>query len=204
MKKTPIIPYPWEDAEIHSKDAFWLFGYGSLINQASAQETLDNNLLIPCIAHGIKRVFNYSPDATVLARPMYQDPTRGPRYSAALNVQYTGNANDHPNGVLRKITKAELPQLIERERGYHLIKIKCTDFFNLNTTYEAYALSAPEYFENRQLIDNSLLPKVPYYRICKQGAAEISDDFLAHWMATTFIGDGRPVAEWEVEEGFTF
>lgn len=202
MSTIEIIEYPWEGSEIYNGDSFLLFGYGSLVNQVSAKDVVSAKKLTPCYALGVKRVFNYSPDEIVLSRPMYQDASRGKEYSAALNLVPTANEADKPNGVVMEVYRNEIPDLVKRERGYSLIKVRCINFFDASDSMEAYALSAPEYYDNRQLVDNSLLPNVSYYQLCKQGAKNISESFLTHWMETTFIGSGIPVADWENKEGF--
>ncbi len=196
-----MIPYPWK--EFLSKiNSFYLFGYGSLINEYSySVDMKTSNGLIPVMGFGIKRILNYDPDEKVRSRPLYQDPLRGEEYFAAFNVEYTQDVKDKANGVLRKIEKSDFESFVSRERGYSLVKIICESFGKENPkTYEAYTLCAPEYFQGRKLVNNQLLPNVPYYKICKQGAAEVSDDFLEVWLDTSFLGDGRNVREWEKDE----
>lgn len=197
-----LIVYPWDDF-LSTVNEFYLFGYGSLINEFSYSNDMKNSTgLIPVIGYGIKRILNYDPDETVRSRPLYHDPERSDNYFAAFNVQYTKNSNDLVNGVLRKIRKSDFESLVTRERGYSLVKINCVSFDPLNRTeFEAYTLCAPEFFNGRKLINNDLLPNVPYYRLCKKGAADISKEFLKLWLETSFLGDGRNVLDWEKDEG---
>ncbi len=200
-KKNNLILYPWKEL-LNNIDNFYLFGYGSLINEYSySVDMKKSNGLIPVIGYGVKRILNYDPDEIVRSRPLYQDPERGEKYFAAFNVEYTANEKDKVNGVLRKIEKSDFASFIARERGYSMVKIKCTSFEKeSNETFEAFTLCAPEFFENRKLINNQLLPNVPYYKICREGASQISEEFLQMWLETSFLGDGRNVMEWEKEE----
>lgn len=197
-----MISYPWSDF-LSEIDEFYLFGYGSLINEYSySKDIKSSSELIPVIGYEIKRILNYSPDEIVRSRPLYHDPNRGDRYSAAFNIIHTKKISDKVNGVLRKIKRKDFESLITRERGYSLIKVKCESFGSITREkYEAYALSAPVYYNDRKLIDNKLLPNVPYYKICKKGASDISEDFLKLWLETSYLGDGRNVVDWEKDEG---
>lgn len=62
-------------------------------------------------------------------------------------------------------------------------------------------MTAPKVYKGRQLVNNDLLPNVPYYKICREGAAAISEAFLELWLDTSFLGDGRTVRQWEKDEG---
>jgi len=200
-KKNKLIPYPWEEL-LNNIDNFYLFGYGSLINEYSySVDMKKSNGLVPVIGYGVKRILNYDPDEMVRRRSVYQDPERGEKYFAAFNLEYTANDKDKVNGVLRKIQKSDFTSFVARERGYSMVKIKCISFEQENNDFfEAYALCAPEYFKNRKLINNKLLPNVPYYKVCREGASKISQEFLQMWLETSFLGDGRNVIEWEKEE----
>lgn len=195
------IPYPWKDL-FSGLENFYLFGYGSLINEYSSQKDLKKSkMLFPANAYGVKRILNYSPDENVRKRSGYNDPDRGEQYSAAFNIELTKKPEDRANGVLRLIRKSDFEAFVAREVGYSLIKIPCLPFDGDNQTIiEAYTLCAPHFYNDRQLVDNTLMPNVPYYNVCKKGALDISQDFLDEWLATSFIGDGRNVSDWEADE----
>ncbi|SHJ62670.1 hypothetical protein [Pseudozobellia thermophila] len=200
MKDTYL--YPWKDF-LRSKDEFNLFGYGSLINQFSSQKDIKGSLqLVPVTAIGVKRILNYDPDENVRSRPIYHDPDRGEPYFGAFNVQYTGLDHDRANGVLRRVQKSDYANFTAREIGYSLVRIECFPFDRPEAkSIEAYTLVAPEVYNGRQLVNNDLLPNVPYYKICRDGAKAISAAFLQQWLDTSFLGDGRSVRQWEKDEG---
>ncbi|WP_430967001.1 hypothetical protein [Spongiimicrobium sp. 2-473A-2-J] len=151
---------------------------------------------------GVKRVLNYDPDENVRSRPIYDDPERGDEYFGVFNLQYTGKTTDVANGVLRKVERSDFDAFIAREVGYSLVKISCSPFEGNKADHiEAYALCAPEFYNGRRLVNNDLLPNVPYYKVCKEGASHISEAFLNVWLDTSFLGDGRNVRIWEIEEG---
>lgn len=195
------IKYPWSDF-LKEKHSFNLFGYGSLINQYSSQLALKYSTeLIPVTGFGIKRVLNYDPDEMVRSRPIYHDPERGDEYFGVFNIEYTGRVGDKANGVLRRVEKSDFENFVSREVGYSLVKIDCTQFGVLQENrMEAYTLVAPQIFKGRQLINNQLLPNVPYYKLCREGAQSVSNEFLEMWLETSFLGDGRNVREWEMTE----
>ncbi|MBO6880903.1 AAA family ATPase [Winogradskyella sp.] len=205
LHTSELISYPW-DSFLKEKESFNLFGYGSLINQYSSKETINNSdKLIPVLSYGVKRYLNYDPDDNVRSRPLYQDPNRGEDYFGAFNLEYTGKISDKANGVIRRIEKADFEKFVNREVGYSLVKIKCQDFGVKDSPFiEAYTLVAPKEYNGRKLVNNDLLPNVPYYKICREGAAAISDEFLQVWLDTSFLGDGRNVRLWEKEEGLNF
>jgi hypothetical protein len=196
------IPYPWESF-LKNTEKFNVFGYGSLINQYSSQQTINNsNALIPVIGYGVKRVMNYDPDENVRSRAVYQDPDRGDSYFGVFNMEYTGNKNDKANGVMRVVEKSDFENFVAREVGYSLVKITCKSFDIRNEEpIEAYTLVAPLTYNGRQLVNNKLLPNVPYYILCRNGAEAVSPKFLEAWLDTSFLGDGRTVRAWEKEEG---
>ena len=198
---TKPIPYPWKEF-LKNRECFNIFGYGSLINQYSSQQAINNlNELIPVMGYGIKRILNYDPDENVRSRAIYHDADRGEEYFGAFNIEYTGKDEDKANGVMRVVEKADFENLVTREVGYSLVKIKCQLFGKSDSKFiEAYTLVAPLVYNGRQLVNNALLPNVPYYKVCREGAAEVSEKFLEVWLNTSFLGDGRSVRTWEKDE----
>ena len=204
-KHTAIYPYPWT-AFLEQKTSFHLFGYGSLINQYSSQQAINNSAsLVPVMGYGIRRVLNYDPDEHVRSRAIYQDPERGDEYFGVFNLEYTGRIDDAANGVMRVVEQADFENFVRREVGYSLVGIQCRDFEKSDSPLiEAYTLVAPPYFDGRKLVNNDLLPNVPYYRVCRDGAAHISEKFLEVWLDTSFLGNGLNVRDWEQAEGLKF
>jgi|GEM_PF-1927958 len=205
LHQAPLIPYPWQSF-LEERESFYLFGYGSLINQYSSRQTIQNSdQLVPVMGYGVRRVLNYDPDENVRSRPLYQDPERDDTYFGAFNLEHTGEIADAVNGVLRRVHKQDFESFVSREVGYDLVKIVCQDFDTPNAPFrEAYTLVAPNEFNGRKLVNNELLPNVPYYTICREGAAAVSDSFLKVWLDTSFVGDGRNVKDWETDEGLEF
>lgn len=200
-----LIPYPWSSF-LERKESFNLFGYGSLINQYSSQKAINNSsTLVPVIGYGIKRVLNYDPDENVRSRAIYQDPERGDEYFGVFNLEYTADSKDMANGVMRMVEPEDFENFVKREVGYSLVKIQCQDFGKPNAPIlDAYTLAAPLEFNGRKLVNNELLPNVPYYKVCRDGAGHVSQKFLEIWLDTSFLGDGRNVRDWEKEEGLVF
>lgn len=189
--------YPWTEF-LKSKPSFKLFGYGSLINKFSSAQDLTNSEHMEVVqAYGVKRVFNYDTDEVVRARPVYQDPKRGEPYFAALNAEKYDDFQ--ANGVLIEVISDDYENFIKRERGYQLIEIDYSEFGKNEIKGKCYTLCAPDFFNGRKLVNNDLLPNVPYYLLCREGAAAISKEFLDSWLDTTYISDGRTARQWEQE-----
>ncbi|MAB47605.1 MAG: hypothetical protein CMC05_03140 [Flavobacteriaceae bacterium] len=200
-----IFLYPWTPL-VKAKKSFNLFGYGSLINQYSSKEAISNSVALePVMGYGVKRILNYDPDENVRSRAIYQDPDRGNEYFGVFNLDYTGDYKNKVNGVMRKVEVEDFDNLVKREVGYSLVKIQCQDFNNSKAPLvEAYTLVAPLNFNGRQLVNNELLPNVPYYKVCRDGAKHVSEQFLEVWLDTSFLGNGKNVRDWEKEEGLIF
>lgn len=205
VENNMMVPYPWTSILAKRKN-FNLFGYGSLINQYSSKKDISNSdILVPVMGYGIKRVLNYDPDENVRSRAMYQDLDRGDKYFGVFNLEYTGNLMDKANGVIRNVEEKDYENFVKREVGYALVQIRCKPFDDLDArAVEAFALVAPIEFNGRKLVNNNLLPNVPYYKVCRDGAAHVSQEFLEVWLDTSYLGDGRNVRAWEKEEALVF
>jgi len=73
--------------------------------------------------------------------------------------------------------------------------VACMDWTDRINPFPAYILQC----ERRT--DTNLHPHQAYYEICRQGAAQLGQEFLSLWLNTTFLGDGKTsVKEWETKE----
>ena len=187
--------YPWnslEDDLAGAEGPLTLFGYGSLMNAASAAETVvaTTGRAGPALAFGVVRVFNYViPEGAARKYGPIDDPAA----RAALNVYPTDEADDVVNGVLIRVPAADLPALREREGGYDLVPVPCLDWFHPSSApITAFALSCPDGpVGGAGRIDDSLKPHVGYLEKCLQGAASVSDEFRAMFLESTYLGGLR-------------
>lgn len=203
LDRHPRFVHPWDGLEEHlreiGEDHLRMVGYGSLVNSASAARTIlgrGRHTRKPVVAFGIRRVFDY---AMSDPHSRYQVPGH-PRARALLNVRLTSNPEDAMNGVLIEAEFDDLPALRERESDYNLAPVVCLDWRDFQAApFLAWILFCPEDTERgRRRLNHDLLPNPHYYGICREGASEHGEDFLAHWLHSTFLADGTtPVAHWE-------
>jgi len=92
----------------------------------------------------------------------------------------------------------ELEQLMQREEGYDLIPVvvsKWNDQIEGRAHYFiAYTFHAPQ---KSSYTSEEILPRPNYYELSRDAAASISPAFAHLWMQTTYLADGRSIADWE-------
>lgn len=198
--------YPWDALEGDLEDR-GLLGipvvcYGSLINAASAAQTLHEQTLRtskPVITFGARRLFNYE---MPLNSVRYGSPIN-PLARAALNVRITGIAHDVINGVLMNLALADIPAIREREKEYDLVPVVCLGWNELQKPpFLAHIFSCPDDLrKGKRLTNNKISPHREYYLLCRKGASKVGEEFLRLWLTTTYLADGiTPVAQWEATE----
>ncbi len=181
----PRLAYPWTDVA----DGIPLLGYGSLMNAASAAQTLAPSRTRPVITFGVRRVFEY--DMGDMAQSRYGEAP-GALTRAALNVRFTGVAADAVNGVLFDVPAADVPALRLREIDYDLQPVVCLPWEEWAAPpFVAYVLSCPP---TSSRVNARLLPQSRYAQTCRDGAASVSPTFLAAYLASTYLADG--VTRW--------
>jgi hypothetical protein len=199
LRAEPSYTYPWDslerDIEERGETAIPVIGYGSLINSDSAIRTLTEISMAtsrPAVAFGIRRIFNYEMPETT---DRYGPPT-DPKENAALNAFPTGRVEDVINGICISVTLADIPAFRRREVGYDLVRVPCIEWEAPDRPpFAAYVLCLPE---GSPRMNDSLLPHRRYYLVCRGGAAQVGDDYLRLWLATTRLADdATPVGEWE-------
>ena len=200
--KAPSYVYPWKDMEQDLADGrqprLMLLGYGSLVNRVSASYTIEELDLVPAVAFGVRRVFNYQ---IPLDHLRYGRPAN-PKERAALNVVPTGQMDDMINGVLIKIPLHNVPALRVREVGYDLTPAACIEWKERDKLpFLGYVLHCPDEPRDGEVRTKSdILPHREYYRVCKEGAADKGQEFLDFWLATTYMADATTlVGHWDAE-----
>jgi hypothetical protein len=205
LSTRPGWEYPWEGLEADLKRAgrpLLLVGYGSLMNEASAAQTISP--AVPAravVAFGARRVFNYAMPEDVLARRSWPaDPVA----RAALNAYRSPNPEDAINGACLEVPPAGVPALCARERGYDLQPVACLWWDEpAGRPFPAYILSAPDHpRRGPRWSDDQICPQPQYYDLCRRGAAAFSQAFLEFYLDTTFLADRRTTARtWERSRG---
>lgn len=205
----PSIEYPSGDAQQilkkYPNGKVLLFGYGSLINAASAARSVSQEAvqsMQPAVAFGFKRIFNYK--AKNVSR-WGSDLPENER--AMLNIQPTTTYNHMINGVVMEISPGDLAQLIQRETGYDLVPMLIADWNEATSENPsvniriAYTFLVPD--ELRNGIDYTQTKYYPvrgYLNAAREGAAAFGPEFLDYWNATTYLGDGTTsVTQWDEE-----
>lgn len=205
-RNEPTYLYRWDkmEKEFEKKGLTELsfVAYGSLLNAQSAALTLQDlphKDFQPVIAFGARRLFNYM----MPPNSARYGPPKQPMARAALNVRFTGKIEDSVNGLLIKLPLNEIAALRDREKGYDLIPIACLGWSEIEEPpFIAYILRCPdELREGKRFTNENITPHHKYYKVCREGAETIGEDFLHFWRATNYLADGiTPAASWETAE----
>ena len=156
---------------------------------------------LPVVAFGVYRVFNYKIPQNNFRYGLPDYPDR----QAALNSEVTHHADDFINGLLLEVSLQDIQTLRERELNYDLIRVPCLEWDNLDKKpFLAYILHSPQQEVNlkgRQIRD--IKPHTQYYRVCRDGAQSLGNNFLECWKSTTFLADNiTSMNGWEDEIQF--
>lgn len=162
-----------------------LFGYGSLVNRASAVETLGREVgdLQPAVIGGWRRRWSLLRDNPYCEKTFALDDGSVPDWLLTLNVEPTGDPADRVNGVLIEISEDDIPTLDIREVRYRRVEVTTVTGLPVVTytaTHQHTAIVTPA----KALILDSYLNAV------EQGFRELGDDQLDEFRLTT----GEPPA----------
>lgn len=102
-----------------------LFGYGSLVNRTSAEETLGRVVgeMRPATLHGWRRRWSLLRDNPHCEKTFELEDGTVPDWLLTLNVEATGNAADVVNGVLIEIGADDFEALDVREVRYRRVDV---------------------------------------------------------------------------------
>lgn len=186
--------YPWPDLEgdlqKSGSPTFDLIGYGSLLDPNSARRTIKDtpeNGHPPVLAIGATRVFDYvMPPSMIEEHPEKFDPQK----KAALNLRHSPENRSLFNGRILTVRIQDIEGLRNREKGYDLQPIVYIPWGEWTAEPKnAYVLVARQQtIDGRQLVDDTAEPFPPYEKICRDGAALVSKQFLDFYQRTTYIG----------------
>jgi len=205
----PFFHYPNEGHEQVLKyfpnGKILIFGYGSLMNKASASRSLKAEAvetMKTAIAFGVKRIFNYK-----AAKTVHWGANRHPKERAMLNLMQTLNISSLANGVTIEVDEEDFNSLILRETGYDLVPILvmyAADMDSENPEPEirvAYTFVAMNELRNHiNYTHTKYYPVRGYLRAVQQAAATHGDKFACMWDCTTYMADGTTtIREWDQE-----
>ena len=156
----------------------YLFGFGSLINLASAQKSFKRVLtqkdLIPVKIKGFKRVWN------ALENIKFEDNMEV--NGVFLNIQEKKDAILY--GVMIKITQEELEILKLREKNYSCIKIKKDDVLSQNSQEDLIAFMTTKEEKIGKIGDvNTFIPK-KYIQIVNEALKNYDEEFKDNFKET--------------------
>lgn len=156
----------------------YLFGFGSLINLASAQKSFKRVLtqkdLIPVKIKGFKRVWN------ALENIKFEDNIEV--NGVFLNIQEKKDAILY--GVMIKITQEELEILKLREKNYSCIKIKKDDVLSQNAQEDLIAFMTTKEEKIGKVGDvNTFIPK-KYIQIVNEALKNYDEEFKDNFKET--------------------
>jgi hypothetical protein len=186
--QTPHFPYPWSGLTEFLRSSLPLVGYGSLLNQTSAQRTIRaGTRRLPVLAFGGQRVFDYV--MPVATQQRYGGESRDAKAIGVLNVHPTGSRTDWFNGVLTDVPVGDIPALRERELNYDLVPVMCVGYpTEVLAPTLAYTLACPRGSPSQ---DATLRPHRAYLELCLEGARSISPEFERLFLESTYLADTR-------------
>jgi cation transport regulator ChaC len=149
----------------------YLFGFGSLINLASAQKSFKRVLtqddLIPIKIKGYERVWN------AIESIQFDDELVN---GVFLNIQK--NENSILDGVVIEISQEELEVLKLREKNYSCITIQSKDILNKDFKSDLIAFMTTNEKKLAKVGDLNTFIPAKYIQIIKEALKNYDDDFV--------------------------
>lgn len=197
-----VYPYPQlvDQLRKEGKETILIFNYGSLMNAASAANTLSPASMATRrlgVAFGLRRLFDR--DVPIYPESIWGVPDN-PNARGMLNVILSNHAEDFVNGILVDVTLDDIPKIVAREEYYDLIPVIVQNWDHTTNVQDpnyciAYTFHAPQ---TGKATHPSILPRPGYYELTRNTALVNGQLFYQLWLKTTFLSDGiTPITEWE-------
>ena len=156
---------------LYERFYMYLFGFGSLVNIKSAQNSFKNRELkkedlIPVKIRGYKRVWN-SIESICFEKEIVN--------GIFLNIQKDENSEIF--GVIIKISEEEFEVLKLREKNYSCITIKKEDIFNQNLDEDLIAFMTTKDDKIAKIGQENCFIPSRYIEIVKEGVKNFSKEF---------------------------
>lgn len=156
---------------LYERFYMYLFGFGSLVNIKSAQNSFKNRELkkedlIPVKIRGYKRVWN-SIESICFEKEIVN--------GIFLNIQK--DENSYIFGVMIKISEEEFEVLKLREKNYSCITIKKEDIFNQNLDEDLIAFMTTKDDKIAKIGQKNCFIPSRYIEIVKEGVKNFSKEF---------------------------
>ena len=156
---------------LYERFYMYLFGFGSLVNIKSAQNSFKNRELkkedlIPVKIRGYKRVWN-SIESICFEKEIVN--------GIFLNIQK--DENSYIFGVMIKISEEEFEVLKLREKNYSCVTIKKEDTFNQNLDEDLIAFMTTKEDKIAKIGQENCFIPSRYIEIVKEGVKNFSKEF---------------------------
>lgn len=156
---------------LYERFYMYLFGFGSLVNIKSAQNSFKNRELkkedlIPVKIRGYKRVWN-SIESICFEKEIVN--------GIFLNIQK--DENSYIFGVMIKISEEEFEVLKLREKNYSCVTIKKEDTFNQNLDEDLIAFMTTKDDKIAKIGQENCFIPSRYIEIVKEGVKNFSKEF---------------------------
>lgn len=155
----------------------YIFGYGSLVNIASAQKSFKRELkhedFIPVVVNGYKKAWNS------IEYIIFENETEISN-GIFLNLQKDNNSST--NGVLLKITDEEFEFLKLREKNYSCIEIKSLRDFKTEEKIYTFMTTNEEKIANSST-SSCFIPR-KYIGLLEDGLAPYSNEFKKEFISS--------------------
>ena len=156
---------------LYERFYMYLFGFGSLVNIKSAQNSFKNRELkkedlIPVKIRGYKRVWN-SIESIYFEKEIVN--------GIFLNIQK--DENSYIFGVMIKISEEEFEVLKLREKNYSCITIKKENIFNQNLDEDLIAFMTTKDDKIAKIGQENCFIPSRYIEIVKEGVENFSKEF---------------------------
>lgn len=156
---------------LYERFYMYLFGFGSLVNIKSAQNSFKNRELkkedlIPVKIRGYKRVWN-SIESICFEKEIVN--------GIFLNIQK--DENSYIFGVMIKISEEEFEVLKLREKNYSCVTIKKEDTFNQNLDEDLIAFMTTKDDKIAKIGQENCFIPSRYIQIVKEGVKNFSKEF---------------------------
>ena len=156
---------------LYERFYMYLFGFGSLVNIKSAQNSFKNRELkkedlIPVKIRGYKRVWN-SIESICFEKEIVN--------GIFLNIQK--DENSYMFGVMIKISEEEFEVLKLREKNYSCVTIKKEDTFNQNLDEDLIAFMTTKEDKIAKIGQENCFIPSRYIEIVKEGVKNFSKEF---------------------------
>lgn len=156
---------------LYERFYMYLFGFGSLVNIKSAQNSFKNRELkkedlIPVKIRGYKRVWN-SIESICFEKEIVN--------GIFLNIQK--DENSYIFGVMIKISEEEFEVLKLREKNYSCVTIKKEDIFNQNLDEDLIAFMTTKDDKIAKIGQENCFIPSRYIQIVKEGVKNFSKEF---------------------------